>query len=142
MNKLKAFIRLSLKNKLLVLRIFILLPYYKCKLIFVPVKKIVKKLITDTLNNQLTEDQERYMLRVAFAVKKISNMLPMKSTCLEKALVLKYLLKEENIPSVLFLGAKRSMSDVFEAHAWLSCNGQVLIGEEEKEPYSVVGEFH
>lgn len=138
---MRAFFNLSAKNKLLVLKIPILLIYFKLRLRFIPFKKIVAKLHTETDDFVLTEERTQYIHRISITLHKISNILPWRCTCLEKALAGKYLLAENNIPSTLYLGATIGHASKFAAHAWLTCADIVLIGGKEKDRYAVVGSF-
>ena len=141
MNDLISFFNLSKKNKKLVIRIFFLLPYFKLKLYLIYFKRIIKRQYLTADNFTLSDENKQFVFRVSIAINKISNVLPWPSTCLEKAITGKYLLKESGIPSTLYLGATRDESSKFKAHAWLICEEYVLIGGAEKDLYTVVGKF-
>ena len=142
MNDLMKFFSLSPKQKFLVIRIFYLLPYFKLKLRFIPFQRIIiKQHLTSQVDSGLSEKNKLYAFRVAIAIEKVSNVLRWPSACLEKAVTGKYLLKEENIPSTLYLGAAIDEQKTFKAHAWLSFDKYVIIGKANRDQYSEVAKF-
>lgn len=48
-----------------------------------------------------------------------------KGTCLERSLVLWWLLRRRQVPAQICIGARKTAS-VFEAHAWVQVNGTVI----------------
>jgi hypothetical protein len=66
--------------------------------------------------------------RIAHAVEVASHLVP-RSTCLTKALAGHVLLKQVGHEGVLHIGVARDEAGQFEAHAWLECQGKVIIGE-------------
>ncbi|HTE44955.1 MAG TPA: lasso peptide biosynthesis B2 protein [Gemmatimonadaceae bacterium] len=58
----------------------------------------------------------------------LANALIPRSTCLVRALVAEQLLAEAGYASVLRLGVATTTDGAFMAHAWLECDGRVLIG--------------
>jgi hypothetical protein len=65
--------------------------------------------------------------RIARAVEVASHLVP-RSTCLTKALAGHVLLKRVGHEGVLHIGVARDEAGKFEAHAWLECQGKVIIG--------------
>jgi hypothetical protein len=65
--------------------------------------------------------------RVAWAVEVASRYVPM-ATCLTKALAMQVLLGQLGCPSSLRLGVARSAEGQFTAHAWVECDGRVVMG--------------
>jgi hypothetical protein len=58
----------------------------------------------------------------------VARSLPFKPTCLEKSLVLWWLLRRHRIPADLRIGVRKDVSGDFEAHAWVEADG-VILGE-------------
>jgi len=67
--------------------------------------------------------------RLAWSARVASRVLP-GTTCLASAFALQRLLSAEGHASELHVGVARQAED-FAAHAWLSCDGQILVGEEQ-----------
>jgi Transglutaminase-like superfamily len=51
--------------------------------------------------------------------------LPFRTNCLERSLVLWWLLRRRGIDAELRIGARKDAPN-FEAHAWVECNGRVI----------------
>ena len=65
--------------------------------------------------------------RVARAVEVASHLVP-RSTCLAKALAAHVLLRRSGYEGVLHVGVAHDAGGKFEAHAWLECEGKVIVG--------------
>jgi hypothetical protein len=73
--------------------------------------------------------------RLAWAVAAASRRCP-GSTCLVQSLALRALLARAGWRSYVEIGV--STETRFEAHAWVVCDGQVLLGGENRSRYSSV----
>lgn len=74
---------------------------------------------------------------IAWAVTLISSYVP-KATCLVQALAAESLLARAGYPSKLHLGVARAeprSRRTLDAHAWLECGGQVLLGDSVAHRY-------
>lgn len=71
---------------------------------------------------------------ITWAMRAASRRLP-GTTCLGSALALQRRLSSEGHPSELHIGVARQ-ADSFAAHAWLTCEGRVLVGEEGQGEYT------
>lgn len=71
----------------------------------------------------------------------LSTRTPWKSTCLVKALAASKMLSKRHIPHSIHFGMKKNDSGNYEAHAWVSASGRVLIGGENVEEFKEVGRF-
>ena len=58
--------------------------------------------------------------------------------CLNKALVLYTLLTRRDFEAQLLIGAAKATSGQLEAHAWLQCQGQILLGQPAPGHYSTL----
>jgi len=72
--------------------------------------------------------------RIAWSIGVASRALP-GTTCLGSAFALQRLLSARGHPSELHIGVARK-ADGFAAHAWVTCDGRVLVGEEEHDAYT------
>lgn len=76
----------------------------------------------------------RRVTRIAWAVEAAARRLP-GTTCLPMALVAQRLLSSSGHRGELHVGVTRAGAK-FAAHAWVECEGRVLIGEEESRAYT------
>jgi hypothetical protein len=67
--------------------------------------------------------------RLAWSVRLAARLLP-GTTCLGSAFALQRLLSAEGHASELHVGVARQAEN-FAAHAWLTCDGRILVGEEQ-----------
>lgn len=78
---------------------------------------------------------------IAKVVNGLSLRTPWKSTCLVKALAAHKMFSKRHIPHSVHFGMKKNESGKFEAHAWVSTGGRVVIGGENSGEYREVGRF-
>ena len=67
--------------------------------------------------------------RVAWAVHLVSFLVPFAS-CLTQAQACQVLLARRGIASALCLGVREGRSDALQAHAWVICEGRLVLGGE------------
>jgi hypothetical protein len=72
--------------------------------------------------------------RIAWSVRVASRVLP-GITCLASAFALQRLLSAQGHVSELHIGVARQAEE-FAAHAWLACEGRILVGEEQHEDFT------
>lgn len=65
--------------------------------------------------------------RMTQAVAQAARRVP-RATCLVQALALRWMLRRRDIGCDLRVGVSRSERGEFEAHAWIECGGELLIG--------------
>lgn len=109
----------------------------------IKVENQAEKQYSQITNNRL---QDRRTARLQdFTIAKVVNGLatrtPWKSTCLVKALAASKMLSKRHIPHSIHFGMKKNDSGNYEAHAWVSAGGRVLIGGENVEEFKEVGRF-
>ncbi|MFO6448770.1 lasso peptide biosynthesis B2 protein [Erythrobacter sp. NE805] len=68
-----------------------------------------------------------YARQLARRIERLAQLVP-RATCLTQALALQYLLARAGHGSDLHVGVRCDDAGRFEAHAWLACNGRVVIG--------------
>ena len=67
------------------------------------------------------------MQQVVWAVTVASQYVPA-ATCLTQALATQVLLSRRGHPASLRIGVARSEAGKFQAHAWVECQGKIVIG--------------
>ncbi len=80
-------------------------------------------------------------VRVSRGLLSTAERLPWHTTCLERAVAAKWMLRRRRVPSTLYLGVRRSGRDL-SAHAWLR-SGQAIVtgGIEESTNYQPIAWF-
>lgn len=74
--------------------------------------------------------------RVGRAIEAASRRLPFAGSCLVRATAGMLLLRRLELPGELKIGVAREERRGFEAHAWVECDGKVLIGADERERFT------
>jgi len=67
--------------------------------------------------------------RVAALVASVARRFPTPVTCLAEALAAEAMLRRRGYEPALRLGVRRADAAVFDAHAWVECDGRIVIGE-------------
>lgn len=74
--------------------------------------------------------------RVVWAVTVAARYLPLSLACLPQALAAHVLLGRRGYPSEIRFGVAKDPAGKFEAHAWVECQGRVVIGGAGLERYT------
>lgn len=142
-NKAKVFFRLRLKCQILIIEAFCLAGFTRLAMVTFTFKKF-KKLIgkhNNTLVYEITENDRATISYIRWAVILVSRYTPWQSKCLVQAVVARLMLKRRNIESTLHLGIGRDKDNSLLAHAWLSCNNLIVIGESKDDLFKEVAKF-
>lgn len=71
--------------------------------------------------------------------------MPFRAVCLQQAIAVRMLLQRRGIPATVYLGmARRDVptdGQNYDAHAWVTTDGQVINGNIDLENYTIVGKF-
>jgi hypothetical protein len=71
-------------------------------------------------------------MRIAWAVTTAGRRLPFQTTCLVDGLVARVMLRRRGYLARLRLGVQpRSPEGSLKAHAWVECDGKVVVGHAE-----------
>lgn len=65
---------------------------------------------------------------IAFVIPRLAPRLPWRSDCLVQALAGQMMLSRRRITSEIVIGTAKQQDGSFEAHAWLTCEGSVILG--------------
>jgi len=66
--------------------------------------------------------------RVAFAIPRVAARLPWRADCFIQAMAAQRWLQRKGIASALMIGTRKNEHGAFQAHAWLTCNEQIITG--------------
>ncbi|MDI6644200.1 MAG: lasso peptide biosynthesis B2 protein [Methanobacteriaceae archaeon] len=130
MNPLTSFLKLSGRDKKLIIKTFLVMLKIRIILWIFPFKYMQEHLARSpkikAKNNNIKAEH------VSWAVNAVSIYLP-GSTCLTRALTGYQLLADMNYESQVKIGVGRDSQGEFEAHAWLETDNKIIIGKSEKE---------
>ena len=78
-------------------------------------------------------DRRKYADQVVWGVTAASHRVPGPTTCLSLALTVQVLLARGGYPSRLHVGVIRGKQGEVDGHAWVECDGRILIGGSASE---------
>ena len=132
MRQIAKFLRLSSAERKLFIRAMLFLWAVRCGLWILPYERLYRFLFRKRhATENLRIDHARVALIVR-SVKSTSRYVP-SATCLTQALVALRLLDEAGQMARLRIGVARSDRGKLEAHAWVECQGHVIIGGNHAE---------
>lgn len=95
----------------------------------------------------LPPDQIETARRVASAVKRASEVVPVKAVCIEQTLAASVLLRLRGVPTTAYIGVHKDPAQRaadprgHNAHAWLRAGDQVVIGGPDVSAYAPLATF-
>lgn len=129
MKYLRKFIELPWSDRYLLIKVALLLGIIRIALLLLRFS-IVRRLLT-RLSRQfhtVSVDKVSYQKRIIWAVKVAGRRLLGDKPCLPQALTVQYLLDRMGKSTVLRIGVAKDMEDQLIAHAWVECDGEIIIG--------------
>lgn len=66
--------------------------------------------------------------RIGHSVRIAARMVPWRSDCLVQAMAAKEMLARAGLRSEFYIGVSRGEGDGISSHAWLKCNGEIVVG--------------
>ncbi|GAB3881781.1 hypothetical protein GCM10028825_03510 [Spirosoma agri] len=104
----------------------------------VPFRYLIKKVDQRTVA-QITPDEYTLQTTV-WAIRVVSNRIPLGFTCLVQALSAKWLLRKHSGVRI-HIGVHKSTAQEFSAHAWVTYNGTVILGEQTTQVFQPILEW-
>ena len=128
MKKLRKFLRLPSADRRLLVKSTLLLGAVRLGLRLLPFQtsqRLLARMMPPTA--ELQEVDQAAIDQVVWAVTVASRYVPA-ATCLAQAMAAQVLLSHRGHPTRLRIGVARSDDGQFQAHAWVECQGRVVIG--------------
>lgn len=140
MKLLKTFLRMPLRQKLLIPRILVLMAYYKHQVHHRPFSELAPKIgklhaetpvVTTSREARMVHELMESMLR----------HIKWKDSCLIRALTAKRILNSMGEKCTLYMGVAQKAGEAMTAHAWLRCGRLYVTGGEIRSRYTVTACF-
>lgn len=143
LKKIKIFLKMNHKKKIMIIRVYILTGYYRFKMLFTPFSKMAKKIGQQGIESSdiYNDSQDSYIRRVRSIVMMTSKNTPWESLCLVQALTVQFLLNKKKISNTVYLGLAKDENNKPIAHAWIKHGGKIVVGEKGMEKFAVVAKF-
>lgn len=142
--KLHKFINLGMKDRLFFMRVLFILWFCKIVVLLVPFRKVMPYLgkINGSFRDQLTDIEKGKAGRIRHFMFMVSNNVKWNSVCLDQAMATVILLNNARIPNCICFGVKKEgNTQKLAAHAWVLCDGDILIGGNRSKSYTEVARF-
>jgi hypothetical protein len=129
MRALRRFLILSTGDRILVVSSAAVLVGIWLGLRLVPFNKILQTV--DSFSRRVSYPKgcpRRRLDRVVWSVLAVSRYSPLTLSCLVQALAAKVMLSREGYHTLMRMGVATSGGGELRAHAWLECNGEIIVG--------------
>jgi hypothetical protein len=145
MSRLRKAFALSARDWFLVAQAWMWFGVVEVGLRCLPLQKLLRIIQrpgnTPTVTKKQREPQRAVPERVAYCVGLAGRLHLFDSTCLKKSLVLNALLTRRGFDAQLLIGAARGTNGQLDAHAWLDCEGKVLLDGTMPRHYATLCSF-
>ncbi|WP_279253980.1 lasso peptide biosynthesis B2 protein [Candidatus Seongchinamella marina] len=150
---LSQFFSLPARHKLLLLKAWFLLGFFRAAVLCFPLKRLTLPLQHHAQaqpSAPLRENQQREAVAIGRLVAGAARVTPWQSLCLTQVLVVQRLLLKKNIPGQIYLGVRKGDQQVacpgtaatgLYAHAWLQSGDQIVNGGGGVEQFAVVSVY-
>jgi hypothetical protein len=140
----RRFTRLSRTERRLFLEAVLWLGIFRAALLAVPFRRLAPHLgvhMTETPSGAESSDRLMMAREVAGAVNRASRQVPWAAKCLVQALAGKKMLQRRGVASTLYLGLAKGADQDLQAHAWLRCGDQIILGGGGLQRFTVISTF-
>lgn len=135
MAPLRKFLRLSCRERWLLAKATALLAFVRFALSLLPFPYIRPLLARASRCSPRLANDPLAVEQFPWAVRAVSRLIPGGQHCLSQALTVHTFLARRGYPSKICFGVQREQGMAFTAHAWVECDGVVLIGGDHVNGY-------
>ena len=138
MTRFRKFIALPTSDQRLLLRAALWLGLVRASLWVLPFQNLLDRLTSPGPGRESSPPALGAADRIGWAVLTASRYVPGARSCLPRALAAAVLLRRAGLPAQVRVGGAHGEDGSPEAHAWVECGGQVVIGGSELERYTLI----
>lgn len=140
MTLLKTFLRIPLKQKLMIPRVLVLMAYYKYLVHHRPFPELAPKIGSLGFETPV-ETTSREARAVHELMESMFRRIKWKDSCLIRALTAKRILNSMGQKCTLYMGVRKIEGQGMTAHAWLRCGKCIITGADSMTGYTVTAIF-
>ena len=140
MRLIRTFLKMPLKQKLLIPQVFVLMAYYKNRVHKHPFAELAPKIGQLGYETPI-ETSPRNARLVHELMESMFRRIGWKDSCLIRALTAKKLLNRMGEKCTLYMGVRKREGEGLSAHAWLRCGKLTVTGGEIRDEYTVTAVF-
>jgi hypothetical protein len=131
MRRLKRFFQLTRVERRILMRVGLVVGVTRAALWFLSADTVRR------LSARVARGTAGSLDQLVWAVKTVSRFLP-HATCLTQALAAQALLAGSGVPAQVEIGVAKDDLHRLQAHAWVVCYGQTVLGGREANHYNSV----
>jgi hypothetical protein len=134
MDTLKRYLQLPFTKQRLLIESMLILVMVRVGLWLLPfatLNRLLQKFEQRAQGRKSANDN--YQDEISWAVSRMSRILSNENVCLFVALVGQLHLNLHGFPARTRFGVQKTINDELKAHAWVECNGNVVIGGSKQE---------
>ena len=136
MHRLKRFLHLSRQERTLVFQAIIAMLVVRLSLTWLSLRTVQRLAVSIPWRSREALSAHR----IVWAVRSAARFVP-RSTCLVQALAAQALLIRYGYRPCLTIGVTKNECEPFGAHAWVTCEDEVVIGGPETGNYTTLVNF-
>lgn len=140
MRYLKTFLKMPMKQKLLIPQILVLMAYYRFRVRRRPFSELAPKIGELGYETPVVATPPNAWL-VHELMESMFRKLRWKDSCLIRALTARKLLNRMGERCTLYMGVRKVEDQPMKAHAWLRCGKLIVTGGESRTGYTVTAIF-
>ena len=140
MRLLRTFLKMPLKQKLMIPQIFMLMAYYKNRVHRHPFAELAPKIGQLGFETPVAASPRNAWLGHEL-MESMFRRIGWKDSCLIRALTAKKLLNRMGERCTLYMGVRKREGEGLSAHAWLRCGKLTVTGGEIRDEYTVTAVF-
>ena len=140
MRLIRTFLKMPLKQKLLIPQVFVLMAYYKNRVHKHPFAELAPRIGQLGYETPI-ETSPRNARLVYELMESMFRRIGWKDSCLIRALTAKKLLNRMGERCTLYMGVHKREGEGMTAHAWLRCGKLIVTGGESIAAYPVTAVF-
>ncbi len=125
-EKLRKFVRLPTAEKRCFCRAVGLLVYYRLALLVIPLQRLLRNRPRQPAATAAPADLDAG--RLARLIRAAATVVP-GTTCLANSLAGQRLFASYGYPAKIHVGVAKDRQDGFQAHAWLTLAGEIVVGQ-------------
>lgn len=136
MELIVKFLRLPVRDQRLLLSTLLLQGAIALGLRLLPFRMLKKALAKVAVRSNRANNVPQSLERILWALSVINRHTPLSGSCLIRALTVQVLFRKNGRPADLHIGVARNPHGQLEAHAWLECQGRIVLGQGELSRYT------
>ena len=137
-NRLKSFWGLPAADQVLFLRAAVWLAAFRTALVVLPFRHPWSWVQHRAANPAEVAEDRVAPARIGWAVSTAGRYIP-GAVCLAQAMAAAVLLSRAGHKSTVSIGIAKSSNVGLEAHAWVECDGEIIVGGEEAGKFTPLG---